>query len=310
MPKLIIATRGSELALAQARWAAQQLTALSPGLEVELQLFKTKGDKILDAPLAKVGGKGLFVKEIEDALLDGRARVAVHSMKDMPAELPPGLCIAAVSRREDPRDVLISRGGLGLDELPATPRLGTSSLRRQAQLLARRPDATVVSVRGNVQTRLRKLEELGLDAIVLAAAGLDRLGLSDPRRVELAPELMLPAVGQGALAIETRADDAFCLELCARLAHQPTALAVEAERAFLGRLEGGCQVPIAGHAVVDGDEIVFEGLVASLDGKRLIRRRAVGRADEAGPLGLAVAEEILADGGRQILAEVYGRGPQ
>ncbi len=310
MPQLTIATRGSQLALAQAEWVAARLRELDPGLTVDLKVLKTKGDKILDVPLAKVGGKGLFVKEIEDALLTGQAQVAVHSMKDMPTELPPGLVIAAITQREDPRDVLVTRDGRGVDGLPANPRIGTSSLRRQAQALALRPDAEIVSIRGNVQTRLKKMEELGLDAILLASAGLRRLEMADVPVSPLEPTQMLPAVGQGALAIEINQADQYTMDLCTRLDHQKTAWAVAAERAFLARLEGGCQVPIAGYAVVEDGQVIFEGLVASLDGKQVIRSKKTGSPDAAAQLGRQAAEEVLDAGGREILASVYGEGPK
>jgi len=306
MKQLIIATRGSQLALAQANWVRDTLMAAHPGLEVSLSIIKTKGDKILDAPLAKVGGKGLFVKEIEDALLSGAAGLAVHSMKDMPAEMPEGLCIAAVSQREDARDVLVSNHGGGLSALPAGARVGTSSLRRGAQAKAVRPDIELVSIRGNVPTRLRKLAEDNLDGVILAAAGIRRLGLAPEVLSHIEPDQMLPAVGQGALALETREDDDQTRALLACLHHQDTADATVCERAFLARLEGGCQGPIAGHATVAGGQVHMSGLVAGLDGVRVIKKS--GRADRAGAaaLGVELAEEILAAGGGEILQEVYG----
>lgn len=310
MPQLTIATRGSILALAQAEWVAKRLRELDPDLSVDLEVLKTKGDKILDVPLAKVGGKGLFVKEIEDALLTGKAQVAVHSMKDMPTELPPGLVIAAITEREDPRDVLVTRDGRNMADLPANPRIGTSSLRRQAQALVMRPDAEIISIRGNVQTRLRKMEELELDAILLAAAGLERLEMTDVPASRIAASDMLPAVGQGALAIEVNQSDEYTMNLCAKLDHQETAWAVAAERAFLARLEGGCQVPIAGYATIDKGQVVFEGLVASLDGKEVIRRKKQGPPAQAVQLGREAAQEVLDAGGREILAIVYGEGPK
>ncbi|MFZ5587646.1 MAG: hydroxymethylbilane synthase [Thermodesulfobacteriota bacterium] len=309
MTNLTIATRGSQLALAQANLVARQLEEGEPGLKVELLVIKTTGDKILDAPLAAVGGKGLFVKEIEDALLDGRADLAVHSMKDVPSELPPGLTLAAVTAREDVRDVLVSRHGLGLEWVSQGGRVGTSSLRRQAQLLALRPDLEMIPLRGNVETRLRKLHEQNLDAVVLAAAGINRLGLRDVALHPLDPTLVIPAVGQGALGLECRADDARVLELAGRLNHIDTQVCVAAERGFLARLEGGCQVPIAGHAVVDNAVVVFRGLVASLDGGQVIRGEGISGPFEAAGMGARVAEEILERGGRDILAKVYGERP-
>ncbi len=306
MPNLTIATRGSQLALAQARWVAGRLEELEPGLKVELLVIKTTGDKILDAPLAQVGGKGLFVKEIEDALLDGRADLAVHSMKDVPSDLPAGLVLAAVSRREDARDVLVSHHGGGLEGLPPGGRVGTSSLRRQAQLLALRPDLAIEPLRGNVETRLRKLEELKLDAVVLAMAGLNRLGLKNLPAQPLDANLVIPAVGQGALGLECRAGDPATRERAGRLNHDDSQVCVAAERAFLARLEGGCQVPIAGHAVVEKSIVVFRGLVASLDGKTVIRGEGLSGPFDSAEMGARVAEEILQRGGRAILEDVYG----
>lgn len=306
MGRLVLATRGSQLALAQAQWAARHLEQCHPGLKVELQIIKTTGDKILDVPLAKVGGKGLFVKEIEEALLAGEADLAVHSMKDMPADLPPGLGIAAITQREDPRDAFISRGGGSLAELPQGGRIGTSSLRRQAQLLALRPDLAIEPLRGNVETRLRKLDELKLDAVVLAAAGLNRLGLNDLPAQPLDANLVIPAVGQGALGLECRAGDPATRERAGQLNHADAQVCVAAERAFLARLEGGCQVPIAGHAVVEKSIVVFRGLVASLDGKTVIRGEGLSGPFDSAEMGSRVAEEILQRGGRAILQEVYG----
>ena len=309
MATLTIATRGSKLALAQANWIASRLGELHPGLAVELKIIKTTGDKILDVPLAAVGGKGLFVKEIEDALLQGEADLAVHSMKDVPSELPSGLVLGAVSQREDPRDALISPLAVEIKGLPSGARVGTSSLRRQAQLLALRPNLEIVPLRGNVDTRLKKLEEEGLDAIILAEAGLARLGL-EVERAPIPVEVMLPAVGQGALGLEFRADDAATRALIEPLNHADTAAAVAAERAFLARLEGGCQVPIAGHAVVEKGIVKFTGLVADLKGQRIVTGGGLAPPDGAAAMGEQVAREVLDDGGREILAEVYGEAPQ
>lgn len=306
MNKLTIATRGSNLALAQADWVSGELKRLQPGLEVELVVIKTTGDKIIDVPLAKVGGKGLFVKEIEDALLEGRADLAVHSMKDMPSELPEGLILTAVSEREDPRDVLIARRAASIEELPQGAKVGTSSLRRQAQLLARRPDLEIVPIRGNVDTRLRKLAQEGLDAIILAAAGLNRLGLDQVERSPIPTSTMLPAVGQGALGLETRQDDADTRALVSGLNHTDTAVAVSAERAFLARLEGGCQVPIAGHATFKNGIVRLEGLVADLLGEQVLRAQGLAPPAQAAETGRSVAEDLLALGAREILAQVYG----
>ncbi len=304
--RLRIGTRGSALALWQAEWVKSRLLAAHNELTVELVTIKTKGDKILDVPLAKVGGKGLFVKEIEEALLEGRADLAVHSVKDMPAELPAGLHLAVMPRREDERDALISRNGDGLEQLRHGARVGTSSLRRAAQLLHLRPDLRIGTLRGNVDTRLRKLESEGFDGILLAAAGLKRMNLNHVITEYLDPDRMLPAVGQGALGIETRIDDGFTNQLVSSLAHRGTMIRVSAERAFLRRLEGGCQVPLAAHATLEGAELILTGMVADLRGQRLIRRELRGETGDAEGLGVTLAEAILESGGSEILEEVYG----
>jgi hydroxymethylbilane synthase len=306
--ELVIGTRGSKLAVWQAEWVLTRLRELEPGLSVSLKRIKTTGDKILDAPLATIGGKGLFVKEIEEALARGEIDLAVHSMKDVPTRLPEGMEILAVTEREDPRDVLISRSGLSLERLPKGARIGTSSLRRQAQLLHLRPDLTIVMLRGNLDTRLRKLDEGEYDAIVLAAAGLRRLGLSGRATEYLPPELSLPAIGQGALGLEGRSDDRFVRDLAMRLDHQPTRTAVMAERALLERLEGGCQIPIAAHATIAGGTLSLIGLVAAVNGRRLVRDSMDGPAQEARRIGILLAERLLAQGGGEILKEIYGRG--
>jgi hydroxymethylbilane synthase len=303
MSHIRIATRGSELALWQAHHVRDALIAARPGLEVELVIIKTRGDIILDRPLSKVGGKALFVKEIEQALIDGDAQVAVHSMKDVPAELAPGLVMAATSTREDPRDALCTRDGTGLSELPEGARVGTSSLRRQCQLLAARPDLTIIPLRGNVPTRLRKLDEGEYDAVVLAAAGLVRLGHADRISQHLPLALSLPAVGQGVLGIETRADDRDTHELVrGALDDARVAKRVGAERSFLLRLGGSCQTPVAAHAVIEGDELVIEALVGAPDGTQILRTtaRAALTAD-AVALGASVADELLGRGARAIL---------
>lgn len=305
--KLTIATRGSKLALTQSAWVGDRLAELEPGLEVDLLRVVTTGDKIQDVPLAQVGGKGLFVKEIEEAILDGRAQVAVHSIKDVPAELPPGLHLAAVPVREDVRDAFISADGSGLDQLPKGAKVGTSSLRRSAQLLSYRPDLNIVPLRGNVDTRLRRLEEGLVAAIVLAAAGLNRLGLGDRVTEYLDPSVMLPAVGQGALGVECRIDDGPTNELLARFDDWETKVRVTAERAFLARLEGGCQVPLACLAQVEGRRLIMNGLVAALDGRRIIRCRAIGSVDAAAEIGRSLAQSILGRGGEEILEEVYNQ---
>ncbi len=303
-----IATRRSALARWQANHVAGLLRAQDPGLEVELHELVTKGDKILEVPLAQVGGKGLFVKEIEDALLSGLAELAVHSMKDLPAELAPGLVIGAVPEREDPRDALVAPRHGSLAALPRGARVGTSSLRRAAQLRALRPDLRIEVVRGNVETRLRKAES-ELAAVVLAHAGLLRLGLAGRARYVFDPSEMLPAVAQGALAIEARADDAATLARLARLEHPETRVRVEAERGFLRRLEGGCQVPLAGHATVRSGTVTLRGLVASLDGTRVVRGERSGPAAQAAGIGEALAEELLGRGAAEILRETEGRAP-
>jgi len=300
-----IATRKSPLAKWQANHVADLLRAQEPGLEVVLHELSTRGDRILEVPLAQVGGKGLFVKEIEDALINGDAEIAVHSMKDLPAEIAEGLIIAAVPVREDPRDALCSPRWKTLENLPRNARVGTSSLRRSAQLKALRPDLQTEVVRGNVQTRLDKASQ-GLDAVVLAYAGLRRLGLDGQATQVLSPEQMLPAVAQGALALEARAGDAATLARLARLEHPETRHRIEAERAFLGRIEGGCQVPIGGHATVSGGEVHLRALVASLDGTRIIRGERRGPVAQARALGVALAEELLGKGADAILREAEG----
>jgi hydroxymethylbilane synthase len=307
--ELVIGTRGSKLALWQAEWVHARLRQLEPGLLVSLKQIKTTGDKMLDTPLATIGGKGLFVKEIEDALLCGEIDLAVHSMKDVPTRLPEGLEILSIPERADPRDVLISRDGVMLDRLAAGARIGTSSLRRQAQLLHARPDLSIHMLRGNLDTRLRKLEAGEYDGIILAAAGLCRLGWADRVTEYLSPDVCLPAIGQGALALEGRADDAFVRELAGRMEHRPTRLAVTAERALLERLEGGCQVPIAAHATIDHDRLSMRALVAGVNGRRLIRDAIHGSVDEAHRLGVRLAERLLEHGGGEILREIYGTAP-
>jgi len=300
-----IATRKSPLAKWQAHHVADLLRALEPGLQVELHELMTRGDKILEVPLAQVGGKGLFVKEIEDALLNGDAQIAVHSMKDLPAIVAPGLVVAAIPVREDPRDAICSPKWQTLERLPQGARVGTSSLRRSAQLKAIRPDLQMEVVRGNVQTRLNKASQ-GLDAVVLAYAGLRRLGLAQHATQVLSPEQMLPAVAQGALALEARADDAATLARLARLDDPETRWRVEAERGFLARIEGGCQVPIAGHATVSGGQVHLRALVASVDGTRVIRGERRGPVAEARAMGVALAEELIGHGADAILKEAEG----
>ena len=296
---LVIASRGSQLALWQAHWVERQLTAAGHACRIEI--IKTTGDKITDVPLAKVGTKGLFTKEIEEALLDGRADLAVHSLKDLPTELPEGLVLAAVPEREDPRDAIVGRR---LADLPQGAKVGTSSLRRSAQLRKLRPDLVVESVRGNLDTRLRKLDEGRYDAILLAAAGLKRLGWADRIAEILEPSVMCSAVGQGALAIETRSSGAGLLA-CAPLDHPDTHAAVTAERGVLGALGGGCQVPIGAHAVVQAGRLRLQAIVASPDGSELIRAESEGASADAEAIGHALGEELLARGARRILETVY-----
>jgi hydroxymethylbilane synthase len=298
---VVIGTRGSKLALWQAEWVRSALAQRFPGVAVELSIIKTQGDKILDVPLAKVGGKGLFVKEIEEALLHGRADLAVHSMKDMPSEIPAALVIGAVPEREIPTDVLIARGALTLRDLPAGSVIGTSSLRRAAQLRHLRPDLKILALRGNVETRIRKLDTDQLAAVVLAAAGVKRLGLEHRVTEHLDPERMLPAVGQGALCIEIREEDPRVGPMVAALDHPATRTVVSGERAFLKRLQGGCQVPIAGHGRLDGGHFTLTGLVADVDGSTVIRHRLSGPAASAERIGIELAEILLSRGGDEIL---------
>ncbi len=311
--KIIIGTRGSALALWQAEWVKASLEKLSAGVQIELNKIKTTGDKILDVPLAKVGGKGLFVKEIEEALLEGTADIAVHSMKDVPTEFPPGLHLAVICEREDPRDAFISAIKDGqfrttsFNGLPQGARIGTSSLRRSSQLLHKRPDLKIEQLRGNLNTRLKKLDEGRFDAIILAVAGVRRLGWQDRITEILLPETSLPAIGQGAVGIECRIDDKIINSLISRLNHSETAICVRAERALLKRLEGGCQVPIAAHARLLSGTITIDGLVGSVTGDRIVKSSIEGDPDNAEALGVRLAENLLAMGAKEILDEVYGR---
>lgn len=306
MKRLVIATRGSQLALWQAEHTKARLEAAAPGLAIDFNVITTSGDKILDVPLAKVGGKGLFVKEIEQALLDRAADLAVHSMKDVPAELAPGLALVAVSSREVPWDALCARAPVTLAELPPGARVGTSSMRRQCQLLARRPDLEISMLRGNVPTRLRKLDEGAFDAIVLAAAGLTRLGLADRITQALPPEVCLPAVAQGVLGFEARAGDDEVIALVRRALHDPAeARRVAAERAFLLKMGGSCQTPLAAYARDDdaaADRLRIRGLCGTPDGARILRAELDGAADDAEALGVRLAEALLAQGAGEILA--------
>lgn len=305
MPVLKIATRQSPLALWQAEHIKARLQALHAGLQVELVTFVTQGDKILDTPLAKIGGKGLFVKELENALLDGRADLAVHSMKDVPMELPEGLSLAVICEREDPADAFVSNQYADLNELPQGATLGTSSLRRKCQIQAHRPDLNITDLRGNVGTRLAKLDAGQYDAIILAAAGLKRLDLASRIRETLNTHLSLPAVGQGALGLECRENDQHVLDLIAPLTDVNTSICVRAERAFNHRLQGGCQVPIAGFAVIKQGQIYLQGRVGSVDGAELLKAEVTGGLEHAEQLGLQLAEELLAKGADRLLAALH-----
>jgi hydroxymethylbilane synthase len=298
---LVIGSRGSKLALWQANHIKARLEEL--GSECRIEIITTTGDRFQSGPLKEIGNKGLFTKEIEEALLEGRVDLAVHSLKDMPTEIPAGLAIVATPEREDPRDALV---GARLGDLPAGARVGTGSLRRIAQLYAARPDLVVQPVRGNVDTRLRKLDEGQFEAIVLAAAGLRRLGWAERIAELLPPEVMCPAVGQGSLAIETRNDSGPAQQVCARLNHPATNSAITAERAVLSVLGGGCQVPVGAYATVDGEQLQLQAVVSAPDGKTLVRRMSTGRTGDAHALGEELGRQLLDAGAREILAVVYG----
>ena len=301
-----IATRKSPLALWQAHFVQSRLQQLYPQLRVELLPMSTKGDKILDSPLAKVGGKGLFVKELEQAILAGDADIAVHSMKDVPVEFPDGLGLSIICERDDPRDAFVSSRFSSMAELPAGSRVGTSSLRRQCQLRASRPDLQILDLRGNVNSRLAKLDAGEYDAILLAAAGLKRLGLQARITTLLPPEQSLPANGQGAVGIECCLDDDELLTLLAPLEHGPTRQRVLAERAMNRALQGGCQVPIGAYAELEGDQLWLRGLVGSPDGSRILRAECRGAASDPVALGQTLAEQLLAQGAARLLSEIYG----
>lgn len=301
-----IGTRASLLAMTQSTNIKNLIEAQYPGTTVELVKIITKGDKIVDVPLAKVGGKGLFVKELEEAMLSREVDMAVHSMKDVPSDLPDELHIGVVTKREDPRDAFLSVKYKSVHDLPQGAKVGTSSLRRKAQLFSLRPDLEIHDLRGNLDTRIRKLDEGVYDAIILATAGLNRLQWSHRITSYFSAEEMLPAVAQGAVGIELRKD---CVELLAGLAflqHEETTIAVTGERGFLHRLEGGCQVPIGAHGTVSGGQVTLTGLIASVDGKEILRKTVSGPVAQAAPMGVALAEELLNMGGRVILEEVYG----
>ncbi len=301
-----IATRKSPLAMWQAEYVRDRLMAIHPELNVELLGMTTQGDKILDSPLAKIGGKGLFVKELEQQMLDGGADIAVHSMKDVPVAFPDGLHLAVICEREDPRDAFVSNHFQSLDELPQGAKVGTSSMRRQCQLKALRPDLQILDLRGNVNTRLRKLDEGQYDAIILAAAGLIRLGFETRITQTMSTGISLPAIGQGAVGIECRSNDERINQLIAPLNDSATRTRVLAERAMNNRLEGGCQVPIAGHATLEGDALHLRGLVGSADGEKMIRGERRGPQADAEAMGIVLAEELLQNGAAEILNELYG----
>jgi hydroxymethylbilane synthase len=303
--KLSIATRKSPLALWQANHVKNQLIAAHPHLEIELLEMSTQGDKILDTPLAKIGGKGLFVKELEQGLLDGSADLAVHSMKDVPVELPDGLHLAVILEREEPFDAFVSNKFNNLEELPPNAKIGTASLRRQCQLLAKYPNFQIFPLRGNVGTRLQKLDNGEFDAILLAAAGLIRLGLKDRIKQFLSPDQSLPAIGQGAIGIECRKNDIKINDLLKSLNHPETEYRVKAERAFNQTLQGGCQVPIAGFAELQGNQLRLRGLVGSEDGKQMISGEILGDAKDADVLGISLAKQLLAKGAGELLQTLF-----
>ena len=303
--KIKIGSRGSPLALWQANWIKGQLESQNPDIPVEIVIIKTSGDKIQDVPLAKIGGKGLFVKEIEEALLSKDVDFAVHSMKDMPIKFPFALCIASVTKRENPFDALISKNDIKLDDLPKGAKIGTGSLRRISQLLHYRPDLDLVPLRGNLETRIKKLETEGLDAIILAAAGLIRMGWEEQISEIISPEILLPAMGQGAVGIEARKNDVDNQILLADMDDENTHLALDAERAIVTQLEGGCNVPIGAFATIEEDEMTVKGLVASLDGKTIYKKEVKGTKVHAINLGKELGNELLEMGGDKIMQEIH-----
>ena len=305
MKTLKIATRQSPLALWQAEHIRARLEAMHADLTVELVTFVTQGDKILDTPLAKIGGKGLFVKELEAALMDGRADLAVHSMKDVPMALPEGLSLAVICEREDPLDAFVSNHYASFADLPQGAKVGTSSLRRKCQILKARPDLEIIDLRGNVGTRLSKLDDGKYDAIILASAGLKRLGLAERIRHTIQPAVSLPAVGQGALGLECRSQDQAVLDLILPLMHAETNMCVRAERAFNAYLEGGCQVPIAGYATLQNGQLQIEGRVGSVDGKTILKAVQYGAPEQAEMLGEELAKALLAQGAGELLKALY-----
>jgi len=301
---VVIGSRGSKLALIQSEWVKDRIKSFRPQTDFRIKKISTTGDRITDVALAKVGGKGLFTKEIENDLLSGAIDLAVHSMKDLPTQLPVGLKIGAVPLREDPRDALVARGNAKLSQLPAGAVIGTCSLRRRAQLLAARPDLEVADLRGNLDTRLRKLEEGEFDAVILACAGIHRLGRKEVISDAIDLDVIVPAVGQGALCIEIREDDPATEELLRPLNHDETARAVRAERALMAELEGGCQVPVGGHARMEEGKLVLYGVVASIDGDRIVRAQGSGDPADPEELGKRVAGKLISMGAKEILDEV------
>jgi hydroxymethylbilane synthase len=302
---ITIGTRGSPLALRQSNWVKETLSGFYPHLRIVMKEIRTTGDKILDCPLSAIGGKGLFVKEIEEALLEKRIDIAVHSMKDMPGDLPGGLMIGAVPVREDPRDVLISRDRCLLKDIPDRKSIGTSSLRRKAQLLHQRPDLQIIPLRGNLDTRIKKIESEGLAGVVLAAAGIHRMGLQTKISQYLDLETCLPAVGQGALALEIREGDPWFKDLVRVIHDEVTALCTQAERAFLKGLQGGCQVPIAGHARIEDGRLILQGLIAGLNGRELFKDQVEGPPADPINLGNRLADRLLLTGGKEVLDRIY-----
>lgn len=305
--RIRIATRKSPLAMWQAEHIAAELKRLHPGLQVDIIGMSTQGDRILDTPLARIGGKGLFVKELEAGLLEGRADIAVHSMKDMPPEFPPGLHLPIITERADPCDAFVSNHYASVEDLPQGARIGTASLRRQCQLLARRPDLQIRVLRGNVNTRLAKLDAGEYDAIILAASGLQRLELDERIRGIIPPEESLPAVGQGALGIECRIGDERTFELIKPLQHMPSQIRVSAERALSARLQGSCQIPLGAYAVFEGEELYLRGLVGTPDGRQILRGEVRGQPEDAETLGTQLGDELLARGGDKILADLFAQ---
>ncbi len=302
-----VGTRASQLALAQAQWVVDRIVDRYPDITVDVVKIRTKGDSIVDRPLSRIGGKGLFVKEIEEALQREKIDMAVHSLKDVPVELPDDLHIGIIPEREDPHDVMISRDNVGLEDLPAGSSIGTSSLRRAAQLLHYRSDLNIRPIRGNLDTRIRKLDSTDIQAIIVAAAGLKRMGFREKRAEYIPFDLMVPAIGQGALGLELRKGDAKAIDMLAFLDHYPTRVAVKAERAFLLELKGGCELPAAALAQISGQSIHLDGLVASPDGSMLFRDTTEGSANKASELGATLARSLLERGAQQIIDEIYGK---